>query len=188
MEVVAPNQALQRIRPSRCGFNSRGPWAPALNSPRQITMRAKFAIGLLVLIWVSLAGGETLPDHCAILPVSEGPALIKQCSRSSPTNVSDYWSPSPSQVIAIEKLLPELIRKSGHKLNLSGSYRQYLGVTRQGKKVIYLNSFPRAVAESAHLDWRTKALVICDGGAAFWGVEFDPDDNTFHNLEFNGFV
>jgi len=149
-------------------------------------MRAKVAIGLLLLVWVRFAGAEPLPDHCTVLPVSEGPALIKQCSRSSPTNVSDYWSPSAAEVIAIEKLLPELIRKSGHKLNLSGSDRQYIGVTRKGKKVIYLNSFPGSVPESAHLDWRTKALVICDGGAAFWGAEIDPDDNTFHNLEFNG--
>ena len=29
-------------------------------------------------------------------------------------------------------------------------------------------------------------MIICDGGDAFWGVEFDSAAATFHNLEFNG--
>ena len=108
---------------------------------------------------------------------------MKQCSRVTPTDVSGFWSPSPAQMIAIEKLLPDLLRKNGQKLNLS-DYRQYIGVTSHGKKLIYLNSFPSEVTK--RLDWRTTAVVVCDGGDAFWGVEFDPADNTFHNLQFNG--
>jgi hypothetical protein len=151
-------------------------------------MRVRFAVVILALSLVGAAGDESLPDHCAILSVSEGPALIKQCSRSSPTDVSGFWSPSPSQMNAIEQLLPELLRKSGHKLNLSHSNRQYVGITSHGKKLIYVNSFPGSILTESNeqRDWRTKAIIICDGGEAFWGVEFDPADNTFHNIQFNG--
>jgi len=104
--------------------------------------------------------------------------------------VTNFWGPTPSQVIAIEKLMPGLLSKSGHKIKLSDYYRQYAGVTSHGRNLIYLNSFVGSVLteSSEHLDWRTKAVVFCDGGDAFWGVEFDPADNTFHNLEFNGIL
>src|ERR1700686_827639 len=152
-----------------------------------MTMRAQFWVMLSALLAWS-ASGESLPDHCAILPKSEAPALIRQCSRGSPTDASDFWIPSPSQIQAIEQRLPELLRKSGHKLKLSDSYRKYIGVTSHGKKLIYLNSFPEFALKysEGRRNWRTTALTVCDGGDVFWGVEFDPADKTFHHLEFNG--
>ena len=100
-----------------------------------------------------------------------------------------FWTPSPSQVLAAEQRLPELLRKSGHKLKLSDLYRQYLGVTSHGKKLIYLNSFPGfALDHSKEQDWHVTSVTVCDGGDVFWGVEFDPAENTFQNLQFNGEV
>src|SRR6266487_3310371 len=154
-----------------------------------MTMRARVAVVFLaLLVWSTAAGGGSLPDHCAILPISQGPALIRQGSRSSPTDVSGFWNPSASQVLAVEQRLPELLRESGHKLKVSDSFRQYIGVTSHGKKLIYLNSFPGFALEHSRdrRDWRTTALTVCDGGDVFWGVEFDPADNTFHNIQFNG--
>src|SRR6266480_375605 len=108
-----------------------------------MTMRARVAAVFLALfVWSTAVGGGSLPDHCAILPISQGPALIRQCSRSSPTAVSSFWSPSASQVLAVEQRLSELLRESGHKLKISDSFRQYVGVTSYGKKLIYLNCFP----------------------------------------------
>ncbi len=130
---------------------------------------------------------QSLPDHSTILPPSEGPTLIRQCSRGSPAEVSGFWVPSLSQIAALEERLPELIRKKGQKVNLSDSYRQYLGVISRGKKLIYVNSFPSVAFDFfKRRDWRVTSITICDGGREFWGVEFDPEDNTFHNLEFNG--
>jgi len=152
-------------------------------------MRARVAAVFLALfVWSTAVGGGSLPDHCAILPISQGPALIRQCSRSSPTAVSSFWSPSASQVLAVEQRLSELLRESGHKLKISDSFRQYVGVTSYGKKLIYLNCFPEFALDhsSDRRDWRTTALTVCDGGDVFWGVEFDPVDNTFHNIQFNG--
>lgn len=156
-----------------------------------MSTRARFISLLLAFVsWSCVAADESLPDNCAILPLSQGPALILQCSRPAPKDVSDYWAPSSSQVIAIEKLLPDLIRKSGLKVKLSGSYRQYMGVVSHGKKIIYLNSFPgsalRPYPSDKQVDWRNKPVIYCDGGDNFWGVEFDPGDNTFHDLKSNG--
>ena len=158
-------------------------------------MRLQFIAVLLALsLMTAVADDKTLPDHCVILPVSEGPALMDQCSRSSPRDTVGFWSPTPEQVNVIEQRLPELLSKSkvlnkgGYKPKLSDSYRQYMGITVHGKKLIYVNSFPGPAESRGLPDWRTKAAVICDGGFAFWGVVFDPADNTFHDLEFNGFA
>jgi hypothetical protein len=48
-----------------------------------------------------------------------------------------------------------------------------------------VNAFPRSMIYDAK-DWRTRALIICDGGSAFWGVVFDPADNSFHDFDSNG--
>src|SRR5205809_4282193 len=111
-----------------------------------MTKRAHFLLMLLALLAWS-ANADSLPDHCAILPTSEGPKLIRQCSRGSPTAVSDFWLPSRSQVIAIEQRLPEFLRKSGHHIKVSDSYRQYIGITSHGKKRIYVNSFGKFVLD-----------------------------------------
>jgi len=147
-------------------------------------MRSLFAIVPLAFSLVTAAGGdESLPDHCIILPISEGPALMKQCSRGAPKDVDAYWSPSISQVLEVEQHLLELLREGSHDLTLSASYRQYIGITVHGKNLIYLNSIDRSALTG---DWRTKAAVICDGGDLFWGVVWDPGDSTFHDLQFNG--
>jgi hypothetical protein len=157
-------------------------------------MRLQFIAMVLALSLVTAFGSvEALPDHSVILPVSEGPALTNQCSRLSPKDVDGFWSPSPSQVNEVEQRLPELLsksdvlNKSGYKLELSEFCRQYVGITVHGKRLIYLNAFSRAISKSSEgRDWRTKAITACDGGFGFWGVVFDPADNTFHDLQFNG--
>jgi hypothetical protein len=152
-----------------------------------MTTRAEFWVVVVALI-ASSTSAESLPNNCAILPKSEDPALIRQCSRGSPTNVSSFWTPSATQIQAIEQRLPELLAKSGHNLKLSDGYHQYIGVTSHGIKLIYLNSFPRFVLDYSEgkRDWRVTAVTVCDGGDVFWGLEFDPADSTFHHLEFNG--
>jgi len=150
--------------------------------------RALFLPFIVALLFASCTGGAdpVAPDY-AILPVSQGPALIQQCSRESPADVSGFWRPSHSEVQAIERRLPEFLRKSGRKIDLSASRRQYIGIRLGRRKLIYVNAFP--ASELAFLsgdgEWRTIAFTVCAGGEAFWGVEFDPAGNTFHRIGFN---
>jgi hypothetical protein len=126
---------------------------------------------------------EALPKDCAIMPVAQAKGLIHQCSRPSPANVTAFWTPSVAQVLEAERRLPAFLSQSGHKIDLSRTHRQYMGIISAGKKLIYLNAL---LADQSDLDWKTTAIIVCDGGDAFWGVEFDPTDNSFHNIEFNG--
>jgi hypothetical protein len=149
-------------------------------------MRFYFTL-LTFAVASTVFAADSLPTNCAILPVSQGPQLLKQCSRSTPEDISGYWTPSPSQINAAEKSLPELLTRSGYKFKLSSFRRQYMGVISHGKKIIYVNAFPASrYSDTKEIHWQTEAIVICDGGDRFWGVEFDPEDNQFHNLQFNG--
>jgi hypothetical protein len=126
---------------------------------------------------------EKLPKDCAILSSAQAPGMIRQCSRPSPKNVTGFWTPSVGDVLEAEKRLPAFLSRCGHKIDLARTHRQYMGIISAGKKLVYLNAL---LAEESDLDWRAGAIMVCDGGDAYWGVEFDPADKSFQNLEFNG--
>lgn len=141
----------------------------------------------LVLAPCVFARADSLSDHSAILPESQGPVLMRQCSRPAPTDVSGFWSPSPEQVSAFEQRLPDFLRKSALPVKLPDYYRQYVGVISHGRRLIYLNAFYAGfLTHDPKRDWKISAVIVCDGGDGFWGVEFDPADKTFHHLESNG--
>lgn len=65
-----------------------------------------------------------------------------------------------------------------------GWLRQYIGIVRGGRRVIYGNFFPNAPGERAQ--WRQAPVIVCDGGPVFFGVEFDADRGVILDIEFNG--
>jgi hypothetical protein len=74
--------------------------------------------------------------------------------------------------------------------------RQYAGFIISGRKIIYVNAFPKGmIEEEARLlpgrpefDWRHQAMRVCDGGHRFFGVEYDPATEKFSHFLFNGAI
>lgn len=97
---------------------------------------------LAVVLATSTAFAQLLSRQWAILPASEGPRLLDQCSRSAPTEVSGFWTPSAVEIDQVEERLPQLMRSSGYKVVISRTRRQYIGFISHGEKLIYLNAFP----------------------------------------------
>jgi hypothetical protein len=64
----------------------------------------------------------------------------------------------------------------------NGFTRQYVGIVRNGRRFIYGNFAP---AESAPRDPLTPQ-IICDGGASYFGVEYEPASGRFTHTAFNG--
>src|SRR4051812_39648926 len=83
---------------------------------------------------------NALPKDCAIMPVEKAKGLIHQCSRPGPKNVTGFWAPSVADVMKAERRLPAFLSHSGHKIDLSRTHRQYMGIISAGKKLIYLNA------------------------------------------------
>src|SRR4051812_6741875 len=145
-----------------------------------MTVRAP-TLQLVQLLFCSLAFAHSESRPWTILPISQGRAVLAQCSRDTPEPVTGFWTPSVAQIDAIEQRLPKLLRSSGHKIKLGDSHRQYIGFIFRGKRLIYLNAFPADDIASWHsrADWKKTAWIVCDGGDVYWGVEFDPATQTF---------
>ena len=65
---------------------------------------------------------------------------------------------------------------------------QYLGIKINGRKYIYINTFPSTVnfSEQPYLNWKTEPIIVCDGLKGFWGALFDVEKLEFSELKFNG--
>ena len=123
-----------------------------------------------------------------ILPISAGQSLLRQCSRSSPSNVSQFWSPSLEQIQRLERALPGYVRfNEGRKPVIAHTveyHRQYVGIVVNGKRLIYGNFYPTTVSD--YFDEKSTPVVVCDGGASFWGIVFEPESSVFIELQING--
>lgn len=129
-----------------------------------------------------------------VLPVEQGPAVLKQCSRQRPA-ASEFWTPTTEDVMTVETALTRYWSRASCKFGLdrlSRYYRQYIGVVIDGRRKIYINALhgEREARElTDRIDepqgWRERAAVWCDGGGAYWGVEYDPDAATFGNFACN---
>ena len=156
-----------------------------------------FAIAAIAAAVVATAEEthDTLPARVAVLPAEMGPALLHQCSRGVPA-ADDFWTPSPEDVLAAEKALPHFMAhaKCHAPIHPVDEYiRQYVGITSGGRRLLYLNAVhfkivDRMPGSGQQLDWKVTPIIVCDGGTAFWGVDYDVAAKSFGKLACNGKV
>ena len=129
------------------------------------------------------------------LKITEGPAVLRQCSRATPGHVAGYWELTPDTVALLEHnfwrlslLLGKPVWKPtthadsvAYQSRLENSWDQYIGVVIDGQRYVYIN---HGVGDIQ--DCKTKACVICDGGPSFWGVLFNVNTLEFSQFHWNG--
>ena len=135
-----------------------------------------------------------LPAGAVVLPAATIPAILRQCSRQSPTAGEGGWQPSAAEIIALETAAAAALRarQEPNDPDWSGFpdnwRRQYVGLVRGGRRFIYGNAYPRDVDERAPEPdrWRREPAIVCDGGPSFFGVEYDVEAGRITQLAFNG--
>ncbi|HEY3814113.1 MAG TPA: hypothetical protein VGL66_12885 [Caulobacteraceae bacterium] len=145
---------------------------------------------------IANGGPNAVPSHSqpavspdtVILPESQTNTLLAQCSRSSP-HADAPWSPPPAEIRRLETelpaaLAPEVVNEPHLAKAPTGWRRQYVGFLKHGRHMIYGNYF-KAWGEN-DLDWRSQAMMVCDGGPSFFGVEYDADAHRIVHIAFNG--
>jgi hypothetical protein len=142
---------------------------------RRITI---FGIFLIMSLASYVSAQE---NQGVVLPVDQAPNLMKQCSRKSISDASAYWTPSAEEIRKLESALLSFLNEQ-QALKYASAYRQYVGFKRGEHKFIYLNAFPKPQDER----WKTAAVLVCDGGAAFYGAEYDVERNQILEIDFNG--
>ena len=156
---------------------------------------------LLLASTAAVAGsdGALNPRDSTILAPEAGKDLLHQCSRAVPTGARVAWRPKEEQIAILETMLPAALHVVTSTFRMpyrstTEFRRQYVGIARANRKLIYMNAFPRDVGNPAPdgppsgraFDWRRQPVVVCDGGPAFFGVEYDPATKRFNHFEFNG--
>jgi hypothetical protein len=110
-------------------------------------------------------------------------------------NSTTFWTPSLADALALEKGLPDYLRRhlsrddrlaSSKKEPLwdrARTYkRQYVGVRLKDRRIVYANFLCAAFGS----DWRTERVDVADGGDCYFQVEYDIDKASFANLMVNG--
>lgn len=144
----------------------------------------------------------------AILPVSQGPALIKPCTRLAPQGVQSFYLPAAADIAELEERMPEALAfvrsRNSRGRNIvppfATYYRQYGGLVKgENRRTIYISAFPREslmhlnelltrvpkrnASDEDTVVWRRDPIAACDGGAAFWSMEYDPETREFSGFE-----
>jgi hypothetical protein len=145
---------------------------------------------LLALAACANASGNGLPDDAVVLPESSIDTLLRQCSRGAPAAGEAGWQPGADQIAALEAALPAALtaRDDQDWSRFPGDWRrQYVGLVRGGRRYVYGNFFPRRTGDDIGPGrWRTEPVLVCDGGPAFFGVEYDVEAGRITRLDFNG--
>jgi hypothetical protein len=136
-------------------------------------------------------------DTRTVLTGEPAQALTRQCSRISPGPVEGEWTPSESEIAAMEDRLILIVAREleahGESPSPGDYYRQVAGFVIDGRRMIYVNGVDESAIQREPnpehpFDWRTQAALICDGGPITFGVEYDPATGQFSNFAFNGSV
>ncbi len=138
-----------------------------------------------------------IPQYGTILSSDNGEKIMNQCSRSIPENIDKYFDLTKGNIELLESNFRKILAiKStgccykGWKIEKLENYGfQYIGVMINNRKYIYLNAFiidEQDSFETWYKEWKTKPIIMCDGGDGFWGALFDLENKSFSHLSVNG--
>lgn len=105
-------------------------------------------------------------------------------------NGAPYWDLQTKQVTDLEAQLHSFLahhadpRAKTISAKLRSYYRQYLGFTREQRKMIYINAFCEPMGPTDRFS--QELLVVDDGGDCYFQVRYDPEKRVFSELYING--
>jgi hypothetical protein len=148
----------------------------------------------MILLALAACGAASppLPPDAVILPEPVADQLLHQCSRALPPAYDGHWRPDAGDIAALEAALPGRLRPGDDEVRGAprGWHRQYAGFLRGGHRYVYGNFFPGQMggAGGDADGWRRTPIMVCDGGHAFFGVEYDVDARRITEIDFNGYA
>ena len=155
------------------------------------------------------------PAHRSDLGVVFPAAQAHDIVRALGLQASEYWTPTPADVARLEAGLRRALERAAveptevDRLSIGdpgrrayvaqvineilehfGDYRrQYVGIIADdGARKIVANCFPahRGSMPDEFADWRQRFVVVSDGGAAFWRIQFDVATDRYDAFDVNG--
>jgi hypothetical protein len=133
-------------------------------------------------------------NSALVFPEGRGLELLNQCSRGAPEPVETTWTPTDADIVQLESRLLDYLRQQRPAMYPAGQpvdlIRHYAGLVMKGRRVIYLDAEIRGPGSLPVGEYPTLPdrpfNGVCDGGPAFFGVEYDVEAKTFSHLLENG--
>lgn len=130
------------------------------------------------------------PARGVIMGSEHVPGLLRPCGREVPSGLAGYWTPDAQTLTDLETRLPGMLdfevpprlRPYRDRIRVA---RQYVGLMRHGRRVVYVNGWPDEGRPYTRATIRST-LVICGGGRLVFGVLYDPETRTFSHFAGNG--
>jgi len=122
-----------------------------------------------------------------------------------------YWTPTVTDVSQLETDLTTYLRTAAyadclrqqgledcrHPIYVTSYFRQYAGVMQGGKKIILINGFipprasyfyppPKPGSDQLFGYWRSRAVLVFDGGPSFFHAAYDTATRRVEGPAFNG--
>lgn len=152
-------------------------------------------IALLGLMAASCAPAQAVRGDAAILPGEMAATLLRQCSRDAPLPGETTWQPTWNDIARFEAALPRALAADPESRGLVDFQpperwvRQYVGLVRGGRRFIYGNFAPQFPGGSGIPKMSpSRPMLVCDGGPAFFGAEYDVEARRVSHLAFNGVI
>lgn len=100
------------------------------------------------------------------------------------------WTPSADDILKLEEKIAEYLSQNSNLFyrqppvweRLDEYQRQYIGLERGGRKIIYGNYF----CNSEGINWQQELVIVEDGGECYFQVEYDVESELFIKLMVNG--
>ena len=125
------------------------------------------------------------PEREQRLTISDPPS---QCSRPTVRKGNSYFMPSRTDVSHFEQIVASRLKQQGGAAEkLKREYnRSYVGIDRRGRRTIYGDFWHLTDGPTPSITLGRWGGVVCDGGPAFFGAEYDPIAKTVTTMKNNG--
>jgi hypothetical protein len=145
--------------------------------------RLLFSICVGLIALSSQTGENRMHPHSVIF-TAEGAERAGWFADEAP-----FWTPTQGQTRDLDSLLQKYL--DAHPptddrpvVNVLEYGRQYLGVTKNRRKLIHLNAFCRPDRFAPR--WEKELIIVRDGGSCYFQIYFDPAKKEFLDLLYNG--
>jgi len=150
----------------------------------------KMIIAINILLMISLGSCNNLPEGNQNWMIVTKKQADETGMASWLVRSDGFWIPSADEIIKLEEDLTGYLSQNSSYFfsqppaweRLDEYQRQYVGLERESKQIIYGNFF----CDNLGLDWQETFVVVDDGGDCYFQVEYDMESGLFIMLMVNG--
>jgi hypothetical protein len=162
----------------------------------EMNLRNKLNLAMGILLLISLVSCSTPPLESLTLEVDQNWVIVTREQAEGMGVASwlvgsgNFWTPSADDIFKLEEGLAEYLSQNSSYFyrqppvwqRLDEYQRQFIGLERGGRQIIYGNFFCNNIG----MDWRKILVIVDDGGDCYFQVEYDVESGLFIKLMVNG--